>query len=260
MPFMFVPSSCYMPRRTFRTPSSSCGPCAFSPCANPMLFVAALFVLPTIMRVLFFGFTFLMLNVMPIVLIACFTRALLHDACYAGRVMSHTGCEDKKADAKTTKTKNDSKVKDEDEDEDTVECDLSEGVRTHIDEKQVCIQIAVPGLSSKDLDVSVVDDHVLRVSGETKKGGDVYRIARDFLMPPVDMETMAVKHEDGVLAVVAKRKIRRVMIPVASSSTVQVTAEEAAAPAASATTTKEDDDWEPLPARVEKAPATKKAD
>merc|ERR1711924_362529 len=93
--------------------------------------------------------------------------------------------------------------------------------RVTVDADKINVVVAVPGVRSKDLNVRVIDDHMLRITGETKKGNDVFRVAKDIALPNVDVETMSAKHEDGMLSIVVKRKIHQVNIPIASA--VEVT-------------------------------------
>merc|ERR1719305_1758503 len=147
-----------------------------------MFFILALFFFFMFLpRVIFFGLGFFA-NVLPFLLVAAITNSV-SDA-YGDRA-KWCKAADEKADAKT-----------EQEEEPAVVCDVATTPHTHIDDNKITWKIAAPGISSKALDVRVLDDHVLRVSGETKKGGGVYRIHRNIELPPVDMDTMTAKLED----------------------------------------------------------------
>jgi len=91
---------------------------------------------------------------------------------------------------------------------------VSSAASVRLDENVIAVAFALPGLRSEDLEVKVIDDNVLEVKGATKKGLDTYRVAEQVQLPAVDMETVSATHEDGVLSVKLKRKIRHVTIPV----------------------------------------------
>jgi len=222
----------YMPRHRMRCAPAwaSCGPCGFSPCANPLLLVGALFLLPTLIRLFFFGVFAIVgvaFNLFPIIMIACITRSLFND-------VERPWCHTKKWS--TGDVDGDKKEQHQEENEPavTVHEDASACVTVNAD--KINIAVAVPGVRSKDLSVRVIDDHMLRITGETKKGNDVFRVAKDIALPNVNVESMSAKHEDGMLSIVVKRKIHQVNIPIASA--VEVTS----------TPAMNEEDWEPLPA------------
>jgi len=91
-----------------------------------------------------------------------------------------------------------------------------------VGDEKVKVVVACPGLKAKDIDVKLVDDSILRVTGESKKNLDVYRLARDIQLPRgCDCSTMEATHEDGLLTIVVQR--RHVSIPVVSATPVGVT-------------------------------------
>jgi len=72
---------------------------------------------------------------------------------------------------------------------------------------QIRIVIAVPGLSSADLDVHVIDN-VLHVKGESKKGVSTYSVERRIAIPHnADLNTVKATHALGELVVVMQRKV-----------------------------------------------------
>lgn len=103
--------------------------------------------------------------------------------------------------------------------------DVSSAPSVRLEEDKVTVVFAVPGLRSEDLKVDVLDDvlHVVGVTTKTTASGSetTYRVSQDVQLPAVEMETMRATHENGVLSVEVQRKIRRLTIPV-SSSTVEV--------------------------------------
>lgn len=105
--------------------------------------------------------------------------------------------------------------------------DVSSAPSVRLEEDKVTVVFAVPGLRSEDLKVDVLDDvlHVVGVTTKTTASGSetTYRVSQDVQLPAVEMETMRATHENGVLSVEVQRKIRRLTIPV-SSSTVEVKA------------------------------------
>lgn len=255
MPFMFAPSNCYMPHRTYyRAPCYARRPCGFSPCAHPLLFfVGAFFILPTLLRLAFFALTFFALNVAPFMLIAC----LLRDVCAADKTDANSTCHRTTKTTTTTKTKEDAKKdspkEEEEEDASAMVHTVSASASMSIDDDLITVTLAVPGVRSKDLDVRVIDGHVLRVTGKTTKGGGVaYQVAEDVALPVVDVDSMTATHEDGVLSITVQRKIRRVTIPITSGEevTTSTAASAPSAAAAASSSNKEsssEDEWEPLP-------------
>jgi len=66
--------------------------------------------------------------------------------------------------------------------------------------------ITVPGLRSGDIDLSFLEG-VLHVTGETKRGADVYVVDRRVGLPPqVDADTAHATHADGQLTIIMQRK------------------------------------------------------
>merc|ERR1711998_373750 len=91
-------------------------------------------------------------------------------------------------------------------------------IRLQVEEDQIHVVVSCPGMRSNDIEVRVIDDDVLRVTGETRKGATVYRLARSVQLPrAVEMDKMTASHEDGELTILVQRKIRRVTIPVVSA-------------------------------------------
>lgn len=72
--------------------------------------------------------------------------------------------------------------------------------------EEIQVVVAVPGVRSADLSVSVLDG-VLRVTGKTTKGADVFRVDRRIALPrSADVETMRATHADGTVEIVMRRK------------------------------------------------------
>merc|ERR1719399_2815793 len=66
--------------------------------------------------------------------------------------------------------------------------------------------ITMPGLRSGDIDLSFLEG-VLHVTGETKRGADVYVVDRRVGLPPqVDADTAHATHADGQLTIIMQRK------------------------------------------------------
>jgi len=187
----------------------------------PVLF----FFLPALLPLV--GLVFM--HMWPLVLCVLATRAFLSD------------CNTDSVDKASTKTAEDKTSK-------TVH--VQSDVRCKLDEHELRVWIYCPGLRASDVNVTVVDDNILRVTGETTKNSDVYRIAKDVQLPrAVLTDAIEATHEDGVLTLVVPRKITRVSIPVTSGVAVPVVA-----PASETSTesnqekaTVVEDEWEPLP-------------
>merc|ERR1712146_34546 len=83
--------------------------------------------------------------------------------------------------------------------------DLSSvAVENEADELRVIV--TVPGLRSDDIDLSFLEG-VLHVTGETKRGADVYVVDRRVGLPPqVDADTTHATHADGQLTITMQRK------------------------------------------------------
>jgi len=169
----------------------------------------------------------------PVLMIAYLTQKLVNEdawSCHKTKTTTASATDDKKEEHETEKAPV------------TVHEDASARV-TVVGDDKIHVVVAVPGVRSADLTARVIDEHVLRIIGETKRGSDVYRVAKDIALPSIDMETMSATHEDGVLTIVVKRKIHQVDIPITSSS-ASVEAPSTAAPSAPAT---KEEEWEPLP-------------
>lgn len=134
--------------------------------------------------------------------------------------------------------------------------DLS-AMRVEVSDDQVEIHLGAPGVRPADLSVKVLDDHVLSVKGETKKGHALYRVDRRIELPFIaDPDQLTASHADGELTLVVKRLVRSVAIPVSTveppslGRTVAQPAASASSDSAghpSAASEAKDDEWVPLP-------------
>jgi len=204
---------------------TSCGPCIVSPGARPLIVLATLLFLPTLLQLFFY--------MAPILLIVCMTTWLLND--------SNDGV--KSACRMQRKTNDVGKTKDETEHRAVHHVS---GALVQLNEDMITVVLTMPGLRTEDLNARVIDEHhsttILRVTGQTKKGTDLYSVAKEVPLPAVDIETMTARHEDGVLTVAAKRKIRHVSIPISSPVKIKTTPTDN-------TTEKSEDEWEALPVK-----------
>lgn len=95
---------------------------------------------------------------------------------------------------------------------------------------EIQLVVAVPGVRCNDLNLTIVDN-VLRISGQSKRGADVYRVEERIGLPrDADPETAQANHEDGELTITMQRKVGK-RIPVVergSASTDGTTSEPAA--------------------------------
>jgi len=257
VPCMFATSYVYAPRRAFYHPSkacASCGPCQLS--SNPLLFLLGVMFLPFLFRTLFFAVGFLILNVVPFIIVALLTRALLNDACGDGSDLAwRSRCHSKTRvpDEKTEKAQGTGET----DVDPAVICEASSSPSVHVGDDKLTVVLAVPGLRSADLDLQVIDDHVLRVTGTTKKGDVVYTVARDIKLPVLGTDEVSAKYEDGVLSITVKRKFCRVHIPITSEATEKEEAEvENGEDGEGLSEHEVADEWEPLPMQVASAPST----
>ena len=108
--------------------------------------------------------------------------------------------------------------------------------------KALRVIVTVPGLRSGDLDISFLEG-VLHVTGETKRGADVYRVNRRIGVPTqVDADTMHATHGDGQLTITMQRKHgKRIPVVHEQVKTHSVAAED---PAASSNSEPSDDEVE----------------
>jgi len=160
------------------------------------------FLLPLFIRALCLGVMAMtvLLHLAPMIVLALVTHALIN--CDDATTIA-TAADDK-TEKKPTEAKN----------KPSVVHTVSSAASVKIDEDKITVVFALPGLRSEDLEVKVLDDHVLQVSGTTKKGSHKFEVAEQIQLPALDIESMSATHEDGVLSVEFKRKIRRVTIPV----------------------------------------------
>jgi len=185
MPIVFAPC----------TPAMSCcgSPCS-SPCALPVLAPLLLVILaPLLMKLLMFAF-------MPLLFAAvvCWAANSIEESawtCESARVRSDTpprSCPQKERDAK--------KASERPED---MPRDLS-SVSVHNDD-EIRIVVAVPGIRTSDLDVTILDD-VLHVVGES----NMFRVDRHIALPRnADIETMHATHDLGQVTIVMQRKVSK---------------------------------------------------
>jgi len=216
----------FVPRHSFYAPARTCYPCGLSPCASPLFLIAAFFFLPTLLRLLFFGLGFMLLNVAPFLLVAwlfhCFT-----DGTYCGAM--RTWCKpqtvaagDKKKGGTTTPTQErEQRTSEQEMPESSTVYDNLYTPSVQFDDDKIRVTFTVPGLQARDIDLRMIDDHVLRVTGKTTKGTEVYRVAQSVKLPSAKVDTMMATLEDGVLTVEVQRKVRRVTIPVKASVSSQ---------------------------------------
>lgn len=176
--------------------SSGCSPCA------PLLFLAFLLFFPSILRL---GF-FLLFNFAIAAGIMCIAKSVAY-ACSCGP----NNCDDKKAASACcadpcTESVREALAKEEKR-EDTRRHDVSSVSVNKTDEDAFHIVVAVPGVRSADLKVDVLEN-VVHVSGETKRGADIFEVDRRIALPSraLDMETVSASHADGALTLVVKRK------------------------------------------------------
>jgi len=101
-------------------------------------------------------------------------------------------------------------------------------MRTHKTSDGICVYLGVPGISSDDLTVSVVDQAV-HVQGETKKTNRLYRIDRKIPMSPAcDMETIKAEHANGELTITVRNKVGKRITIEQPAKLVPVEADKAA--------------------------------
>merc|ERR1712146_741514 len=108
--------------------------------------------------------------------------------------------------------------------------------------EELRVIVTVPGLRSGDLDISFLEG-VIHVTGETKRGADVYLVNRRIGVPTqVDADTMHATHGDGQLTITMQRKHgKRIPVVHEQVKTHSVAAED---PAASSNSEPSDDEVE----------------
>ena len=94
----------------------------------------------------------------------------------------------------------------------------------HVNDEEVVVKIACPGIATADLNVTVDGDdytmRTVRVSGETRVEKVLFVVDRSFRIPPrYEVVQDRVAHEDGELTIVLKRRaLKKVVIPVTSAA------------------------------------------
>merc|ERR1711998_164367 len=87
-------------------------------------------------------------------------------------------------------------------------------VRTFETDESVRVVVSTPGVATADLKVSVVDDSILEIQGQTVKGPHVFGLRRRVLLPrAIDVSSAAVTHKDGEL-VISLNRVKPVVINV----------------------------------------------
>lgn len=128
--------------------------------------------------------------------------------------------------------------------------DLS-AMRVEASDNTLHIHLGAPGVRPADLSVQIVDDSVLSVTGETKKGTAIYRVDRRIQLPfNADPDQLTASHADGELTLVVKRKVRRVKLAhevVTGQAPPQAAATETTTEESTAEREAKEDEWEPLP-------------
>merc|ERR1719164_114847 len=108
--------------------------------------------------------------------------------------------------------------------ETTIKKDISSMRSQHVNDEEVVVKIACPGIATADLNVTVDGDdytmRTVRVSGETRVEKVLFVVDRSFRIPPrYEVVQDRVAHEDGELTIVLKRRaLKKVVIPVTSAA------------------------------------------
>lgn len=258
---------------------------------NPLFLIALFFMLPTLIRVgAFMAIAFI--NVALHVAIAAgigmlITRALPTDcdsmaasmpwACCGDEKPKDKHCEAKKkepamsAGDKSTKEEATSSSEHQQAKHRCLDLSCIRRFQTTLDDESdeanmITLVVAAPGVSSEDMEISVVD-HVLSIKGETSKGSDVFSIDRRIALPQgADPDSASATMSDGMVTIVFKRKVgKRIAVlktrkaPAAPSPVPEEEEKDEVSKKSMATepaVTKSEDEWEPL---VEPSVAEKKA-
>lgn len=217
---VFAPYFVPMHPMAYDVPMSMRRGCAPHPCAmrsscgapNFLFFVALMLLAPTIVKVgLLMMFTVLSLvsSLVHMCIIFCVSafiaRGISHVVDQAATDHKPRTCGDKtsgscgkKSDSCASKTVRAELNKERRHDLSSV------AFENKADELRVIV--TVPGLRSGDIDLSFLEG-VLHVTGETKRGADVYLVDRRIGLPPqVDADTTKATHADGQLTITMQRK------------------------------------------------------